>query len=68
MRRVALLLLVGCGVTPAQHIANLSESAEYAAELAQCRSDAKLDGGWDAYQACACKADAKHGLDAGGCP
>ena len=59
----------GVAVTPAQHAANLSESAQYAAELAQCRESAKLDGGWPAYESCACHVDAKHGLDASaGCP
>ena len=65
--RWALLLLVGCGVTPSQHAANLSESAQYAAELTQCRESAKLDGGWPAYESCACRVDAKHGLDGGSC-
>lgn len=62
-------IFLACAVTPAQHAANLSESAQYAAELAQCRESAKLDGGWPAYEVCACHVDAQHGLDASaGCP
>ena len=62
-------IFLACAVTPAQHAANLSESAQYAAELTQCRESAKADGGWPAYESCACRVDAKHGLDASaGCP
>jgi hypothetical protein len=63
------LIAYGCGVTPAQHAANGLESGHAAAEYTQCREAAKLDGGWPAYQACACTVDAKHNFDAGvGCP
>lgn len=62
------LIAYGCSVTPAQHVQNTAESVQAGAEYTQCREAAKLDGGWDAYQACACGVDSKHGVDAGvGC-
>lgn len=66
---IVLLSLLGCAATPAQHAANISDSAQIAAEYTQCRESAKADGGWPAYESCACRVDAKHGLDASaGCP
>lgn len=62
-------IFLACAVTPAQHTSNVAESVQYAAELAQCRESAKADGGWPAYEVCACHVDAQHGLDASaGCP
>lgn len=67
-----LLLLSACGVTPAQHAANVVEGASQEEELRRCRAEgreAKKDGGslayLAAYEACAEKSDAKHGLDGG---
>ena len=65
--RWALLLLVGCGVTPSQHAANLSESAQYAAELTQCRDAAKDGGTFTSFCACVRTVDAKHRIDGGPC-
>jgi hypothetical protein len=63
------MLAYGCTVTPSQHAANAAESAQAAAEYTQCRESAKLDGGWDAYQACACGVDKRHGVNTStGCP
>lgn len=63
------LLILGCGVPVEQHVANVAESTQYGAELADCRRqgrEAKKDGGAEAYmvayEQCAAIADAKHGL------
>lgn len=63
---------MGCGPTELQRAANVAEAAQYAAELTECRQQGhavKADGGdgLAAYEACACKVDARHGVD-GGCP
>lgn len=62
-------VIVACGVLPERHLANVAESGEYAAELAECRRlgrEAKVDGGAAAYVAayeqCSEKADLKHGV------
>lgn len=61
--------IYACGVSPEKHIANVAESAGYAAELADCRRqgrEAKKDGGAEAYmvvyEQCAALADTKHGV------
>jgi hypothetical protein len=61
------VILYGCAA--ASHASNTAEATQYALELAQCRESAKADGGWPAYETCACHVDARHGLDASaGCP
>lgn len=69
------------GVTPEAHVQNVGEGIEQQGELTECRREgraakasAELDGGnaeagyiayMTAYEACAKKSDAKHGLDGG---
>lgn len=69
---IGAFISVGCAASPADHAANIAESAQYSAELQSCIDQAKplpVDQRMPAYQACACAVDAKHGLaKAAGCP
>lgn len=68
---LAMVVLPACPKTPtaadvAQQAAMAAEATDYAIELSACRTAARLDGGWDAYEACAERSDIKHHVtDAG---
>jgi len=66
---VACLPVLACAHASDEAVA--AKVGGYAAELAVCRASA-LDAGrldWDAYQACACGADKRIGVDTdSGCP
>jgi hypothetical protein len=62
-----LLIVYGCGVTPAQHVANVGEATAAGAEYQQCRLDAKDGGTFASFCACVRGVDAKHHVDGGVC-
>lgn len=60
-------LFLACTVTPAQHAANVGETAQATAEYEQCRTDAKDGGTFASFCGCVRGVDAKHHVDGGPC-
>lgn len=61
------ILSYGCGVTPAQHAANVGEATQATAEYEQCRDTARDGGTFASFCACVRTVDAKHHIDGGPC-
>jgi len=64
---VVCRLFLACTVTPAQHAANLGETAQATAEYEQCRVAAKDGGTFASFCGCVRGVDAKHHVDGGPC-